>query len=128
MRGGRNHLGKQNSTPENGKFGDKNKTGLHTGLHTGNWDKMFNPLGRNKRTVWSIPLSKYTGAHFAVFPELLVNPCILAGCPKGGLVLDPFMGSGTTAVVAKKNNRRFIGIEINKKYIELAKERMNRNK
>ncbi len=128
MRGGRNHLGKQNGTPENGKFSNKNKSGLHTGLHTGNWDKMFNPLGRNKRTVWSIPLSKYKGAHFAVFPESLITPCVLAGSPKNGLVLDPFMGSGTTGVVATKNNRKFVGIEINKKYIDLAKERISKGK
>jgi DNA modification methylase len=63
-------------------------------------------------------------AHFATFPEKLVNPCILAGCPKGGIVLDPFMGSGTTGLVALKNNVSFLGIELNPTYIEMAYRRI----
>lgn len=85
----------------------------------------LNPLGRNKRDVWTVSTSSYQGAHIAVFPEKLVEPCILAGCPEGGTVLDPFAGSGTTGVVAKRLGRSFIGIEINSAYYELARERIH---
>lgn len=81
--------------------------------------------GRNKRSVWTVTTKPFKGAHFATFPENLILPCVLAGCPKGGLILDPFAGAGTTGVVAKKNNRNFIGIELNPKYIELAQRRIN---
>lgn len=118
MRGGRGHFGRRGGTPEAGKNGGDNN------LHNGRWDQAFHPLGRNKRTVWSIPLSKFRGAHFAVFPERLVQNCILAGCPEGGLVLDPFLGSGTTAVVAKKLGRRYLGIDCAEEYCALAKERI----
>jgi len=84
-------------------------------------------IGRNKRTVWTIPTKSYKGAHFAVFPEALVKPPVLAGCPEGGTVLDPFMGSGTTLKVAGNLGRHSIGIELNPEYIELAKERIIRN-
>lgn len=81
-------------------------------------------LRRNKRDVWTVSTSKYNGAHFAVFPEALVEPCVLAGSPKGGVVLDPFVGSGTSAVVAKKLGREFIGVEISPDYVELANDRL----
>lgn len=84
----------------------------------------LHPGGRNKRDVWAVSTSGSKGAHFAVFPEKLVEPCILAGCPKGGLVLDPFMGSGTTGVVAKRLGRGFIGIDINPDYCAMAAERI----
>jgi DNA modification methylase len=80
---------------------------------------------RNKRSVWTIPTKPFKEAHFATFPEKLIEPCILAGCPEGGIVLDPFMGSGTTAVVALKHNRNYIGIELNPEYIEIARQRIN---
>lgn len=80
---------------------------------------------RNKRDVWHIANSSYHGAHFATYPEKLVEPCILAGCPYGGTVLDPFCGSGTTGVVALKHGRKFIGIELNPEYARLAEERIN---
>lgn len=118
MKGGRNHFGKRGSTPEAGKNGGSNN------LHDGRWDQAFHPLGRNKRTVWSIPLSKYRGAHFAVFPESLVKTCILAGCPEQGVVLDPFCGSGTTCAVAKALGRRYLGIDCVKEYCQLAKQRL----
>jgi len=73
---------------------------------------------RNKRSVWTIPTAPFKKAHFATFPEALVVPCIKAGCPRGGAVLDPFMGSGTTGVVAQKQGMKFIGIELNQKYID----------
>lgn len=81
-------------------------------------------LTRNRRSVWTITTKPFKGTHFAVFPEDLIRPCILAGCPKGGIVLDPFMGSGTTAVVAKKLGRRWIGIELNPEYIKMAENRI----
>jgi site-specific DNA-methyltransferase (adenine-specific) len=117
MRGGRNHLGKRGGTPEEGKnAGNSN-------LHTGRWDQAFHPLGRNKRTVWSVSLGKFRGAHFAVFPEKLIEPCILAACPANGVVLDPFFGSGTAGLVALKNKRRFLGIELNSEYCDMASKR-----
>ena len=78
---------------------------------------------RNKRDVWSIPLKPLKEAHFATFPEKLVEPCVLAGCKPNGIVLDPFFGSGTTGVVALKHGRDFIGCELNPEYVEIAKRR-----
>lgn len=80
--------------------------------------------GRNRRTVWTVPTQPYTGAHFAVFPPELIRPCVLAGCPVGGTVLDPFAGSGTTGLVALQNGRAFLGIELNAEYMELIRERL----
>ena len=79
---------------------------------------------RNKRSVWTVATQGYKEAHFATFPEKLIEPCVLAGSREGGIVLDPFVGSGTTAVVAKKFNRDFIGIELNPEYVEMAKRRL----
>jgi len=81
-------------------------------------------LGRNLRSVWTIPTQSYSGAHFATYPEKLVEPCIKAGTKAGDVVLDPFCGSGTTGKVAVKLGRDFIGIELNPEYIELAKKRI----
>ena len=81
-------------------------------------------IGRNKRCVWQIPTKPFKEAHFAVFPPTLVEPMIQAGCPENGIVLDPFMGSGTVAEVALKLNRRFVGIELNPEYIKIAKKRI----
>jgi DNA modification methylase len=118
MRGGRAHLGKRGGTPEEGKnSGDSN-------LHNGRWDQAFHPMGRNKRTVWSVSLGKFREAHFAVFPEKLIEPCILAGSPLGGIVLDPFFGSGTTGVVALNNSRKFVGVELNPDYCDMAQRRL----
>ena len=83
----------------------------------------LNPLGRNKRDVWTVPSSGFQGAHFAVFPEKLVGPCILAGSPSGGTVLDPFMGSGTTGAAAKRLGRSFIGIDLSPDYCAMAEKR-----
>ena len=74
---------------------------------------------RNKRSVWTITTKPYAGAHFAVFPSDLIEPCILAGAPVGGIVLDPFMGSGTTAQVAQNLGRQYIGCELNPAYMKL---------
>ena len=78
---------------------------------------------RNKRSVWTVTTKPYKGAHFATFPPKLVLPCILAGSPPGGTVLDPFGGSGTTGAVAIEYGRQAILIEINPKYIALIRER-----
>lgn len=118
MKGGRNHLGKAGGTPESGKnAGNSN-------LHKGRWDQAFHPKGRNKRTVWEVPLSKFRDAHFAVFPEQLIEPCILAGSPEGGIILDPFFGAGTVGLVSINKGRKFIGIDINHKYCEIAAKRI----
>ena len=79
---------------------------------------------RNARDVWHINTVPYKGGHFAAYPPKLAERCILAGCPRGGVVLDPFFGSGTTGLAAVKNDRRYIGIELNAEYCELAKERI----
>lgn len=88
--------------------------------------KEWQPTGRrNKRDVWNISVQPTKEAHFATFPEKLVEPCILAGTKEGDVVLDPFFGSGTTGRVAERLGRRWIGIELNKEYIEIAKKRTN---
>jgi DNA modification methylase len=120
MKGGRNHFGKRNGTPEKGK-----NSGSHN-LHDARWDQYFHPLGRNRRTVWSIPLGKFREAHFAVFPERLVELCLAAGTEKGDLVLDPFMGAGTTAVVAERLGRHFLGLELIPRYAAMARHRIAR--
>lgn len=81
-------------------------------------------LRRNKRDVWAISTARFKGAHFAVFPENLVKPCILAGSRKGGIVIDPFCGSGTTGKVAIREGRDFVGIEIRPEYCEMSKNRI----
>jgi site-specific DNA-methyltransferase (adenine-specific) len=118
MRGGRNHFGRRQGTPERGKnSGNSN-------LHDARWDQAFHPNGRNKRTVWSVPLGKFREAHFAVFPPQLIEPCVLAGSAKGGVVLDPFFGAGTVGLVALQLQRRYIGVELNAEYVEIARARL----
>ncbi len=80
---------------------------------------------RNKRDVWSVASSQCKESHFATFPEKLITPCILAGCPEGGVVLDPFMGSGTTGIVARKLMRNYVGIELNPEYARMAERRIH---
>jgi DNA modification methylase len=118
MRGGRNHFGRRNGTPEQGK----NK-GNHN-LHDARWDQYFHPLGRNRRSVWSIALGKFRDAHFAVFPEKLVEICLSAGTERGDVVLDPFMGAGTTALVARQMGRHFLGLELIPSYAQMARRRI----
>jgi len=79
---------------------------------------------RNRRSVWTVTTKPYSGAHFAVMPADLVEPCIKAGCPEGGTVLDPFAGSGTTLAVAAELGRSAIGCELNPEYIRLAERRI----
>ena len=79
---------------------------------------------RNKRSVWHVNTLPFKGAHFAVYPPELITPCILAGCPRGGTVLDPFTGSGTTGAVAVEHGRKFIGIDLNPQYHTIACDRL----
>jgi len=80
---------------------------------------------RNKRDVWTVTTKPYKGAHYATFPPDLIKPMILAGCPAGGIVLDPFVGSGTTVMVATELGRRGIGLDLNMKYLDVnARERL----
>lgn len=120
MKGGRKHFGRRGSTPESGKHGGRSN------LHDGRWDQAFHPLGRNRRTVWSIPLSKNRDAHFAVFPEALVEICLQATCPPGGLVIDPFCGTGTVCAVARRLGRRWLGIDLSPDYCRMARDRIGK--
>jgi DNA modification methylase len=79
---------------------------------------------RNKRSVWTVATQPYAEAHFATFPPKLIEPCVLAGCPEGGTVLDPFNGSGTTALVARNYQRRAIGIDLSEDYLRLSAARL----
>jgi len=105
---------------------DRDKTKLNNtpgrtrmaGLKTNNYET------RNKRSVWTVNTKPYKDAHFATFPEKLIVPMIKAGCPEKGIVLDPFMGAGTTAAVARKLSRDWLGIELNNEYIKIAEKRM----
>lgn len=111
----------------NGKGGltkKENSKIKNTGLES---NKNYQPDGkRNKRSVWSIPPAQYKEKHFAVYPEKLIEPCVLAGSKEGDIVLDIFSGTGTTGLVALKNKRKYIGIEINPKYAKMQKERLER--
>jgi DNA modification methylase len=80
---------------------------------------------RNRRSVWTIPTKPFRGAHFAVMPEALVEPCILASSRQDDTILDPFTGSGTVAVVALRHERNFIGTELNPEYVNIAKQRIS---
>lgn len=81
---------------------------------------------RNKRSVWTVATHPYKEAHFATFPPALIRPCVLAGCPTGGVVLDPFNGAGTTGLVALSLGCKYVGIELNPEYLEMARRRIER--
>lgn len=111
------------------KYGENDDT--HFSTYSGNeWQPQTQGEGeeevyvRNKRDVWQVNVKPCKEAHFATYPPDLVRPCILAGCPEGGVVLDPFMGSGTTALVAKGIGRDYIGIELNPEYKAIAERRL----
>lgn len=90
-------------------------------------ERLYVPSGTaNKRSVWSVCTSACKDAHFAVFPPSLIVDCIKAGCPEDGIVLDPFMGAGTTAIVARKLNRNYLGFELNPEYVSIANDRIER--
>jgi len=113
----------------NGKAFGSGQIGTAKGVDHGGWgnltERVYNPAGRNRRSVWEIATEPYPEAHFATFPQALVEPCIKAGCPEGETVLDPFLGSGTTAHVARRLGRKCIGIELNPAYAELAAKRLS---
>jgi len=102
------------------KYGDNDDPKYAT--KSGNVSKEYDKA--NKRSVWTVPVKPYAGAHFAVFPTELIEPCILAGAPTGGIVLDPFMGSGTTAQVAQTLGRKYLGCELNPAYQQLQNNRL----
>jgi DNA modification methylase len=104
--------GRDNGAILNGDRADRGKT-----------IGMTNPAGRNLRSVWTIATQPYPGAHFATFPQALVEPCIKAGSPEGGVVLDPFAGSGTTGLVAQRLSRRAVLIDLNGEYLEQVMDR-----
>jgi len=105
--------------------------GTGTGLQTqtinkggARWKEVDGQFIRNRRDVWFVPTRGFKEAHFATFPPNLIKPCIEAGCPENGVVLDVFMGAGTTAVVARELGRNFIGIELNPEYVRIAEKRL----
>jgi DNA modification methylase len=115
---------------------DPSRTNFVSGSRTGGLNKDRNDNNKaerekgkiyenkNKRSVWSVPVRAYQGAHFATFPPALIEPCILAGSRPSDIVLDPFMGSGTTAAVAKQQGRNYMGCELNEDYWPLQEERI----
>ena len=109
-----------------GEVGIQQKGGLHNGDgRVAGWNQDGSKTGRNRRTVWTVPSQPFPGAHFAVMPQALVEPCVLAGSAPGDLVLDPFAGSGTVGVVALRHGRRFVGIELNAEYVSMARRRIS---
>jgi len=114
---------------KSGNYSVKNQKGIYT-MSMDGWYSMRRKIlngelkGRNKRAVWSIATTQFRGGHFAVYPKTLVRNILTAGCPPSGVVLDPFIGSGTTAIVAKELGMHFIGIDINPEYIKMAEERI----
>ena len=123
-RGGRSANSKYSSeVPGQGKVQNINKA-----RSGGYYDDALIPTTRNKRDVWHINTVPYKGGHFATFPPKLAETCILAGCPKGGIVIDPFFGSGTTGLAAQALGRRYIGFELNADYCALARARIGGEK
>jgi len=122
--------GPGNKKPLKGVAEDADKHRTRAGLHKAaeRWRENGPPELRNRRSVWTVTTKPYSGAHFATMPPDLVEPCILAGCPEGGTVLDPFAGSGTTLAVAAELGRSGIGCELNPEYIELAEQRIAKSK
>ena len=116
--------------PEDKKTVEMGKDGTGFKGHSGNYKPDGTLIGTgkaNKRSVWTVPPMAFKEAHFATYPPDLIVDCIKAGCPEGGTVLDPFMGAATTALVSRKLNLNYIGIELNKEYIEkIAKPRLAR--
>ncbi len=103
--------------------GGQSSKGIGAGWVTASHTMRTNPAGRNIRSVWTIATAPYPGAHFATFPPKLVEPCIKAGCPEGGVVLDPFAGSGTTGMVAQSLSRRAVLIDLSMDYLGQLMER-----
>ncbi len=124
----------QPSTWDTGKGGHRSRAGRYAKSYAEHREKMLAyaidpPLlvsskTRNRRSVWTVAPEPFKGAHHSTFPTALVDPCVRAGCPDGGIVLDPFCGSGTTGVVAVRHGRDFVGIELNPEFAEMARKRI----
>jgi DNA modification methylase len=115
-------LGKTNIRFGGNKYGDSNDP-----KHATKSGNEYTDNGtRNRRSVWTIPTKPFKGAHFAVMPEALVEPCILASSREGDTVLDPFLGSGTVGLVAQRHNRRWVGCELNPEYAKIAETRISK--
>lgn len=131
MNAGIRAAGFKDATKMNGKHQGKQRgySRRHSGFNE-RWDDMTRLEQctgmRNKRDVWFISPAQFPDAHFATFPEALIIDCIKAGCPEGGIVLDPFMGAGTTALVSAKLGRHYVGIELNEKYKSIAEKRLKK--
>lgn len=133
-RGSKGVLGQMNAGRRKGNARTFRGGGAYTGgrsfYNSGSFEREShgnaeNTTGlRSRRSVWSVSTQGYKEAHFATFPEKLIEPCILAGSRPGGIVLDPFIGSGTTAVVATKHGREYIGIDLNPEYADMARKRV----
>ena len=111
-------------TKELGRAVRKRNHGGRTDGYTVASGTVGDGISRNKRSVWTVTTKPFRGAHFATYPKDLIEPCVLAGCPVGGTVFDPFTGSGTTAIVAMNHGRNFIGTELNPEYIKIAESRI----
>jgi DNA modification methylase len=118
---------KEEASPVNGeiRFGGNKYGDSDDPKHATKSGNVYKDSGyRNKRTVWTVATQPFKGAHFAVFPPKLIEPCVLAGAPEGATVLDPFSGSGTTGLVALRLNRSYIGLELNPEYAEMSRNRI----
>ena len=110
---------------KNCQYDGQRPNSMHLKREAGMSDEVY-PV-RNKRDVWTVNTKPCKEAHFATYPFELIKPCILAGCPENGIVLDPFMGSGTTAIVARSLNRNYLGVELNPEYIKIAHKRLEKH-
>lgn len=110
---------------KNCQYDGQRPNSMHFAREAGLSDEVY-PV-RNKRDVWTVNTKPCKEAHFATYPFELIKPCILAGCPENGIVLDPFMGSGTTAIVARSLNRNYLGVELNPEYIKIAHKRLEKH-
>lgn len=110
---------------KNCQYDGQKPNSFHLSRENGEPDKEY--YVRNKRDVWEVNTKPCKEAHFATYPFELIKPCILAGCPENGIVLDPFMGSGTTAIVARSLNRNYLGVELNPEYIKIAHKRLDKH-
>ena len=110
---------------KNCQYDGQRPNSMHLAREAGMSDEVY-PV-RNKRDVWTVNTKPCKEAHFATYPFELIKPCILAGCPENGIVLDPFMGSGTTAIVARSLNRNYLGVELNPEYIKIAHKRLEKH-
>lgn len=129
--GGHGTIHRDGRTGQTGRTDKPDKQRGHSRRHAGfneRWDAMPKAeqqmYGANKRDVWVVSPQPFPGSHYATFPPKLIEPCILAGCPSGGLVLDPFFGAGTVGVVARRHSRHYLGIELNEQYCLMARERI----